>query len=196
MKSICVFCGSSLGKDPAYVEAARETGRILGEKGIRLVYGGANVGLMGTVANACMKAGGEAVGIIPEKLLEYEVSHPKLTELIVVKDMHERKAKMAELSQAFVSLPGGIGTMEETFEMFTWFQLGIQKKPVGILNIKGFYDPLSALLEKMIENDYLSRIHVDMLVMEADPAVLIDRILHTEIKTVSKWYKRDKNLAN
>ena len=150
MKSLCVFCGSSAGRDEAYVETARQLGRLLAERGITLVYGGGAIGLMGACAEACLAAGGKVVGIIPEHLMRMEVGSLDLTELHVVKTMHERKAMMAELSDGFIVLPGGVGTMEEFFEVWTWGQLGIHRKPFGVLNVKGYYDALFSFIATMV----------------------------------------------
>ena len=143
MRAVCVFCGSSTGEDPAYAEAARDLGRLIAGNGLTLVYGGGHVGLMGVVADAALDAGGEVIGVMPKALVDREISHTSLTKLHVVHSMHERKAMMSELSDAFVALPGGNGTLEEFFEVLTWAQLGEHGKPCGLLNVAGYYDPIS-----------------------------------------------------
>ncbi len=148
IQSLCVFCGSRSGTNPAFAEAARATGRLLGERGIRLVYGGGSLGLMGAVADACLAAGGEVIGVIPDFLLGLELGHRGVTRLEVVPDMLARKKRMAELSDAFLSLPGGIGTLDELFEMLTWVRLGVHAKPNGLLNVDGFYDELVAFCHR------------------------------------------------
>ena len=155
MKSVCVYCGASFGADPAYAEAARHVGAALAERGLRVVYGGASVGLMGAVADAALEAGGEVVGVIPQVLVDKEVAHPGLTALHTVGNMHERKAKMAELSDAFVALPGGIGTLEELVEVYTWSYLGIHDKPFGLINTNGYYDGFTAFLDHAVDQQFL-----------------------------------------
>ncbi len=187
MNSICVFCGSNAGSQNAYLESAEKLGTMLAVRNIRLVYGGANVGLMGMVANACMNNGGEVIGVMPRSLVEAEVAHPNLNDLRVVESMHERKALMAKLSDGFISLPGGIGTLEETFEMFTWAQLGIQGKPIGLLNILGFYDKLFEFLQHVVRQDFLMADHLDMLLMDADVQNLLDKLKHFVPQKIEKW---------
>lgn len=152
---VCVFCGSSPGKRPEYLEAARELGSTLAEWGIGLVYGGSSVGSMGVIADAALAAGGEVVGVIPRTLVEREVAHHGLTELHVVESMHDRKALMTQLSDAFVALPGGHGTLDELFEALTWSQLGIHDKPIALLNVAGYWDPLLAMMERASEEGFL-----------------------------------------
>ncbi|MGL5160229.1 MAG: TIGR00730 family Rossman fold protein, partial [Acinetobacter junii] len=147
MNSICVFCGSSLGNDVVYEQITQATGQIIAEQGLTLVYGGGRSGLMGVVANSALEAGGKVIGVIPEALVDRELAHAELSELYVVKDMHERKTKMAELADGFIALPGGAGTLEEIFEQWTWNQLGIHQKPCAFLNINGFYDDLIKMLQ-------------------------------------------------
>ena len=155
MKSVCVYCGASLGADPAYAEAAADLARLLAGRGIGVVYGGARVGLMGILADTALAAGGEVVGVIPQVLVDREVAHPGLTELRTVSSMHERKALMAELSDAFVALPGGIGTLEELIEVYTWSYLGIHDKPFGLINTNGYYDGLAAFLDHAVDQAFL-----------------------------------------
>lgn len=175
MKSICVYCGSSAGIVPGYAEAARELARELVENDIALVYGGGKVGLMGVVADEVMRLGGEVTGIIPQALLEWEVGHHGLTRLHVVKDMHERKAMMAQLSDGFIALPGGIGTLEELFETLTWAQLGLHDKPIGLLNVGGFYDALLVFLEQVVAQGFLKPAQAGLLMQETQAARLLVR---------------------
>jgi len=155
VKSVCVYCGASLGADPAYAEAARQVGAALAARGLRVVYGGASVGLMGMVADSALEAGGDVVGVIPQVLVDKEVAHPGLTELHTVSSMHERKAKMAELSDGFLALPGGIGTLEELVEVYTWSYLGIHDKPFGLINTNGYYDGFTAFLDHAVDQAFL-----------------------------------------
>jgi uncharacterized protein (TIGR00730 family) len=156
LRSICVFCGSSTGRRPAYAAAADEVGRTLAERDIRLVYGGGNVGLMGRVADAARAAGGEVIGVIPRQLADFELAHGGLTDLRIVGSMHERKAMMAELSDGFITLPGGCGTFEEFCEILTWSQLGLNPKPCGIYNVEGYFDPLLAMLDRGVEEGFFT----------------------------------------
>ena len=174
--ALCVYCGSSAGRDPAHAEAARALGREMAARGIRLVYGGGHVGLMGIVADAVLEAGGRVTGVLPEALMHSEVGHDRLTELLVVKDMHERKAQMAALADGFIALPGGIGTLEELFEVWTWLQLGYHEKPVAMLNVLGFYDLLLAFLDTQTDAGFLRNEHRSLLVADSDPSKLLDRI--------------------
>ncbi|WP_417483103.1 TIGR00730 family Rossman fold protein [Maricaulis sp.] len=173
MKSICVYCGSNPGRDPAFVAAAQDVGARLARAGIEIVYGGGQVGLMGELANAAMQAGGRVVGVIPEFLALKEIAHLDLSALYVVQSMHARKAKMAHLSDAFIALPGGIGTMEELFEIWTWGQLGQHRKPVGLLNVNGYYDDLVAFLDKMTAQDFLAGDHRASLMVSDDIEALL-----------------------
>lgn len=187
MNSICVFCGSRPGTDPAYEVAARCLGQALAQANITLVYGGGNVGLMGVVADAALEAGGEVVGVIPEALMRREIGHPGLTKLHVVASMHERKAKMAELSDGFVALPGGTGTLEEFFEVLTWAQLGEHHKPCGLLDFAGYFEPLLAVFDHMVERGFLKEQHRKMLLVEREPAALLERFARYEPPRVAKW---------
>ena len=173
---ICVFCGSSPGRLPAYTESAATLGRLLAERGIGLVYGGATVGTMGVIANAALAAGGDVYGVIPQQLVEREIAHRGLTELYEVADMHQRKAKMAELADAFIALPGGAGTMEELFEVWTWLQIGIHDKPIGLLDVESYYSRLEALLDHMVEEGFVKPQYRAALQVDADPVRLIDRL--------------------
>lgn len=176
MKSICVYCGSSAGASPDYAGAAKLLARVLVDDNISLVYGGGNVGLMGVIADEVLRLGGEATGVIPKALMDKEVGHLGLTRLHIVKDMHERKALMAELSDGFIAMPGGIGTLEELFEVFTWGQLGFHEKPIGLLNAAGFYDGLIAFLDHVVAERFLRREHASLLMHAAEPRALLERM--------------------
>jgi len=193
MNRICVFCGSSLGNYKAFQDAAKNLGKRIAERKIELVYGGANVGLMGCVANTCLENGGSVIGVMPKKLADMEVAHEGLTRLMIVETMHERKALMNELSDGFISLPGGVGTLEETFEMFTWLQLGLHLKPMGMLNISGFYDDLHKLLLRMVNQKFLLEQHFEMLLMDSDIEVLLSRLLQYKPVKLDKWFDRKEN---
>ena len=188
VKSLCVYCGSNVGSTPVYANIAAGVGRSLAEAGIRVVYGGGRVGLMGIVADAAIAAGGEVVGVIPAALDRREVAHMGLTELHIVRTMHERKALMAELSDAFVTLPGGLGTLEELFETLTWSQLGIHRKPVGLINVDGFFDPLLAMLDQFVTRGFLRQEHRALL-LEADTlAAIMAQIASWTPPQVEKWF--------
>jgi uncharacterized protein (TIGR00730 family) len=187
LRRICVFCGSSSGTRQAYQAAAQVLGRLLCQRGIELVYGGGNVGLMGTLANACLNEGGRVIGVIPQALADKELAHMGLTELRVVNSMHERKSVMADLSDAFVSLPGGFGTWEEFLEVLTWSQLGIQRKACAVLNVDGYYDPLLAMADKAVSEGFLRNVHRDMLLSDTDPERLLDRLSKYPVPDVDKW---------
>ncbi|MBB6673112.1 LOG family protein [Cohnella nanjingensis] len=191
MKHVAVFCGSSDGASDVYRAEARLLGAELASRGMTLVYGGASVGLMGAVADAVLEAGGRAVGVLPRFLQSREIAHKGLSELILVDTMHERKAKMAELSDGFIVLPGGPGTMEEFFEIYTWAQLGLHRKPCGILNVNGYYDPLVALFDHMAEERFLQDKHRGLALVDADASDLLDRCLAYEPPTV-KTYLTEK----
>jgi uncharacterized protein (TIGR00730 family) len=189
MRSVCVFCGSSAGNRGAYAAAARAVGRTIAEKGLRLVYGGAMVGLMGELADSALAAGGEVTGVIPVALVEREIAHEGLTETHHVKSMHERKAIMADLSDAFLALPGGVGTLEELFEIWTWAQLGHHRKPVGILNVEGYFDPLLAFVDRQCSEGFMRGEHREMLVVESDPERILERFSDYQAPSVAKWIK-------
>jgi uncharacterized protein (TIGR00730 family) len=176
LRRICVFCGSSPGENSIYEQAAQSMGRLLCRRGIELVYGGGNVGLMGALANACLEAGGHVIGVIPQSLVDQEVAHGGLTELRVVASMHERKFLMAELSDAFIALPGGYGTWEELFEMLTWSQLKIHRKICAILNVNGYYDPLLKMADKAVGEGFLRASNRAILLADTDPERLVDRV--------------------
>ncbi len=184
---ICVYAGSSVGARPEYRDAAHNLGTLLGEEGIGLVYGGGNIGLMGVTADAALAKGGEVIGVITEQLNGHGLGHAKLTDLLIVPSMHDRKAKMAELSDAFIALPGGIGTFEEMFEAWTWAQLGIHAKPVGCLNAAGFYDKLAQFLDHAVDERFLKSAHRDTLAIEPDPRVLVTKLRTMPVPYVPKW---------
>lgn len=179
MKSIAVYCGANPGFDPAYGSAARALGTLLAARDITLVYGGGHVGLMGTIADAVLEAGGRVTGVIPQQLVDRELAHPALTELFVVNNMHERKAKMAALSDGFIAIPGGMGTLEELFEMLTWSQLGIHAKPIGALNVGGFYDQLLQFLAHAGAQGFIRPDHQHLLMVEREPEALLARLFKT-----------------
>ena len=190
MSSICVYCGSSPGNDPAFLPAAREVGMLIAKRGHTLVYGGGNVGLMGVVADAVLAAGGRAVGVIPDHLVRKEVGHNGLTEQHVVATMHERKAKMAALADGFLALPGGVGTLEEIIEVFVWMQLGLHAKPCALLNVNGFYDPLVKFLEHMTESRFLRPKQLSQLIVAREPSEALDRLQSFSPTTMEKWIDR------
>ena len=176
MKAIAVYCGASPGVSDVYAEAARAMGRALVARGLALVYGGGNVGLMGVIADEVLRLGGQVYGVIPHALMEREVGHAGLTELFVVADMHERKAMMARLADGFIALPGGLGTLEELFEMLTWSQLGIHAKPVGVLNVAGFYDALIGFVAHARAQGFVRAQHAALMMVEPTPDALLDRL--------------------
>lgn len=187
MQRVCVFCGSSAGSNPAYAEAARAMGRTLVARGLSLVYGGGHVGLMGIVADAVLEAGGEAIGVIPHALNAREIAHQRLTRLHVVDSMHERKAMMAELSDAFIAMPGGFGTYEEFFEAVTWTQLGVHRKPCGLLNVAGFYDPIIQFIDHAVAEQFIRPPHRAAILVDADPGRLLDSLSQVVLPDVPKW---------
>ena len=193
-KRLCVFCGSAKGRRPEYAETAVATGRLLAERGIGLVYGGGNIGLMGLVADSCLEAGGEVTGVIPEALMKKEVGHLDLTHLEVVDSMHTRKARMAELSDGFIALPGGFGTFEELCEVLTWGQLGFHGKPVGLVNVANYFGPLIELCDRAVVEGFMRTEHRGLL-QDADTpeAVLVAMASHTPVK-LEKWIKELKQL--
>ena len=191
MKRICVFCGSSTGIRPAYADAARRTGSALVRRGIGLVYGGGCVGLMGTIADAVIDGSGEVIGIIPEALVDRELAHREVTELIIVRSMHERKAKMAEMSDAFIALPGGYGTFEEFCEIITWAQLGLHRKPCGVLNVEGYYDPLLSLFDRAVDEGFVHAANRLLVIQETDPDRLLDMVMNYVPPRMEKWIGRD-----
>jgi hypothetical protein len=190
LKRICVFCGSSSGTLEIYAHAAREVGRLLAGRDIELVYGGGKVGLMGAVADACLEAGGRAIGVIPQLLVDKEVAHAGLTELRIVQTMHERKALMADLADAFLALPGGYGTWDELCEVLTWSQIGIQRKASAILNVNGYYDPLLAMADRAVSEGFLRDVHRELLLTDTEAARLLDRLESYVSPVVDKWMGR------
>lgn len=187
VRSVCVFCGASMGANPAYREAAVALGQAIARRGLTLVYGGGAVGLMGVVADAAMAAGGEVIGIIPQSLLDAEVGHKGLTRLEVVDGMHARKARMAELSDAFIALPGGLGTLEELFEVWTWGHLGYHAKPLGLLDVNGFYDKLGGFLDHIVEEGFVRPQHRAMLLLGQQPDELLDGMDSFVAPVAPKW---------
>jgi uncharacterized protein (TIGR00730 family) len=192
MKSVCVFCGSNPGNDQVYAAGATAMGVEIVKRGLTLVYGGGAVGLMGVVANAALEAGGRVHGVIPRALRQKEIGHNGLTELEVVDTMHTRKARMAELSDGFIAMPGGIGTFEELFEVWTWGQLGIHTKPLGFLNIGGFYDPLAVFLDNTVEAGFLKQSHRAMAMTDTEPATLLDRMEQYVPSATFKWVEKEE----
>ena len=192
MTRICVFSGSNLGRHDQYRTSAAELGALLAERQIGLVYGGAAVGLMGAVADSVLAAGGDVIGVIPRALAEREVAHTGLPDLRIVDSMHERKALMAELSDAFIALPGGIGTLEELFEVWTWTQLGAHAKPCGLLNTLHFYDGLLAFLDHVVDEAFLKPVHRQMLHSSKSPTDLLNGLLEYQVPTETKWIGRDE----
>ena len=191
LRSLCVFCASSAGRDPAFAEAARSFGALLAAEGITLVYGGGHVGLMGVLADAVLGAGGRVVGVIPRALWDREVGHRGTTEMHIVETMHERKAMMASLADAFVALPGGLGTLEEIFEVWTWGQLGIHGKPCGFLDVAGYYAPLEAMLDHAVEQRFLRVETRAMLVRDDSLDALLERFADWSPPGLPKWLDRD-----
>jgi uncharacterized protein (TIGR00730 family) len=192
MKRVCVFCGSNAGARPEYAATARELGTLLAQRGIGLVYGGAHVGLMGIVADAALAAGGEVIGVIPDSLVRKEIAHRSLSDLQIVGSMHERKARLAELGDGFLALPGGCGTFEEFFEIVTWAQLGMHSKPIGLLNVAGFYDALLSLLEHSIAEKFIRAEHRGLVLDDDDPARLLDRMTAYVPTIRPKWIDKDE----
>lgn len=190
LKAVCVYCGSSPGLKPEYSRVACAFGAFLAGQGIVTVYGGGNVGLMGAVADGALSVNGQVVGVIPRALMEKELAHAGLTELIVVESMHERKLEMARRADAFVALPGGIGTLEEIFEVFTWTQLGFHLKPCAFLNVAGFYTPLIAFLEQVVAQGFLKTEHLSSVVVDDDMARLVTRLAAYEHVDYAKWSGR------
>jgi uncharacterized protein (TIGR00730 family) len=183
--NICIYCGSAIGRKAAYTELAREVGKVLARRGIGVVYGGGRVGLMGVVADAVLDGGGQVIGVIPEPLATKEIAHDGLTELHIVADMHERKAMMARRSIAFLTLPGGIGTFEEFFETLTWAALGLHEKPLGILNVAGYFDPLLAMLDHGITEKFVRPHHLKRLIISTEPEAIVHELMASAPSTIS-----------
>lgn len=184
---IAVFCGSSSGRRPEFLQAATVLGQLLAQQGIGIVYGGASVGLMGAVATAARQAGGEVIGVLPQSLMDRELAHTGLSELHIVETMHERKAKMSELADAFLALPGGIGTFEELFEVWTWGVLGYHRKPCALLNVAGFYDGLVSFLDHVVEDEFLKPVYRNMLLVDESPEALLKALLEYVPPAAPKW---------
>ena len=190
MRRVCVFAGSSSGAHAEYAEAARQLGHTLGERRIGVVYGGACVGLMGVMADAALAAGTDVTGVIPSALVAKEIAHRGLTDLRIVTSMHERKALMADLSDAFIALPGGWGTLEEFFEVLTWGQLGLHRKPCGLLNVRGYFDRLLSFLDHTVEHGFVRREFRSMIAVSPSPAALLDALASHQPPAVEKWIDR------
>jgi len=191
IRSICIYCGSNPGTRPEFIEQAQRFARMLAKRGIRIVYGGASIGIMGAIADAALAEGGTVIGVIPQSLVDREVAHDGLTQLIVTSSMHERKARMADLSDAFVALPGGIGTLEEIFEIWTWSQLGLHEKPCGLLNIGGYYDSLARFLDETVVNGFLGPGHRSMLLTADTGEGVLSAFEAYEPPSVVKWVERE-----
>ncbi len=192
ISSLCVYCGASTGNRNEYSQAARSFGELLASRQIRLIYGGGNVGLMGIVADAALAAGGQVTGVIPTALASKELAHQGLSELIEVDSMHERKLRMANLADAFVALPGGIGTLEELFEVYTWQQLGFHRKPIGLLDVAGYYRPLLDFLDQMAGRQFLRPEHRQLLLSASEPQALLDQLCSHIPEVSDDWYQRSK----
>lgn len=195
MDSVCVFCGSRPGNNPAYIAAARQTGAAIAERGWRLVYGGGQIGIMGAVADAALAAGGEVIGVIPRALMVKEIPHPGVTRMHVVTSMHRRKALMSSLSDGFLTLPGGFGTLEEFFETLTWAQLGLQPKPCALLNVEGFWDPMLMMLQNFVEEGFVSPDHLELVLSGHVPNTLLDRMAAYEPPPEVRVPQGDPELA-
>jgi len=193
IRRVCVFCGSSAGTVTAHRDAAIELGNALLRSGKGLVYGGGSVGLMGILADTLLQGGGEVIGVIPEMLAVKELLHPRVSPMHIVPSMHARKALMAELCDAFIALPGGYGTFEELLEAITWSQLGIHRKPIGILNVSGFYTPLVNMIDHAILEGFIKPDHRDLVVVEENPAALLTRLATHQIPTVHKWIRAEES---
>ena len=192
MKRICVFCGSSLGARTEYSEAAITLGGLLARRNIGLIYGGGNVGLMGVIANAVLDAGGQVIGVIPHSLAQREIEHRGLTELHVVDSMHTRKAMMADLADAFIAMPCGVGTFEELFEAITWTQLGLHRKPCGLLNVAGFYTPLAAFIDQAVTEGFIKPVHRESIIVDDDAERLLDTLAAVKLPDVPKWIRPEE----
>ena len=189
---VCVFCGSNTGRSEVYMKEGKAFGALIAKKGMGVVYGGARDGLMGAVANGALEAGGEVIGVLPRQLFDLEQAHEGLTDLRIVDSMHERKQIMHDLSSSFVSLPGGIGTMEEMFEVWTWTQLGVHRKPLAIYNLNGFYDALETFLDVMVKEGFVKDVHRSMTITGRDPEALLDELINYEPPLVHKWLKPEE----
>ena len=192
MKRICVFCGSNKGAKPAYIEAAKSLGKVLVKKNIGLIYGGGKVGLMGVIADEVLASGGEVIGVIPQSLVNREVAHQNVTQMHIVNSMHERKALMADLSDGFMALPGGMGTLDEFCEILTWAQLGIHQKPCGILNVENYFTPLLAMFDHAMREGFLRDTHRALVIEATEPETLLDLLAKHQPQHVEKWLDREK----
>jgi len=192
MESLCVFCGSASGGRPAYEQAAREVGKELAQRKIRLIYGGGKVGMMGALAEGCLSAGGEVVGVIPGALVNREMAHHGINDLIIVESMHERKARMSDLADGFLTLPGGFGTFEEMFEVLTWAQLGFHPKPCGLLNIEGYFDPLLTMLDHAVSEGFLKLENRELLVTASQADLVIECLKNFVVDKKNRWIDRSE----
>lgn len=188
-KNICVYCGASFGNDPAYVDVAKQLGAEIAAQGRSLVYGGGAKGLMGIVADEVLKAGGEVIGVIPDRLVQAETAHKGITDLRIVPDMHVRKSTMIELADGFIALPGGIGTLEELFEVWTWSQIGYHSKPVGVLNVNGFYEPMKAFLQHIVDEGFVRQSYLDTLIISKDPTDILNQFDNYMPHNLDRWAK-------
>jgi uncharacterized protein (TIGR00730 family) len=193
MQAVCLYLGSSPGARPEYEAVVRQLATLIARRGMTLVYGGGNVGLMGIAANAALEAGGKVIGIIPADIADKEVGHVGVTELQVVDSMHERKMRMAKLADGIIALPGGLGTLEELFEMLTWSQLGFHNKPIGLVNVAGYYDLLLSFLDHMVGERFVKQIHRDLLLTDDNPASLLDTMMAWQPTTANKWLDLDRS---
>jgi len=193
MRSICVFCGSSTGKNEVYKSAAKDLGKFLAEKNITLVYGGGNIGLMGAIANSVLEKNGKVIGVIPQSLQDKELAHEGVTKMYVVKSMHERKALMAQISDAFIAMPGGFGTLDELFESLTWNQLEIMNKPIAVYNINGYFDHLIALLKQGVTENFLRKEHLKNIIVASEPDKILQKLKRFKPAIADKWIEDLKN---
>lgn len=187
LESVAVYLGSSEGNSPIYVEAAKQVGEVIAKSGKRLVYGGSNVGCMAALANGALAYNGEVMGVVPQKLVDNNIQHPDLDKLFVVQGMHERKAKMMDLADGFIALPGGVGTMEELFEAISWSQVGYHAKPIGILNVNNYYQPLLDFIDSSVAHGFMQQQYREMLLVETDPQTLLDKMDRYKPVAVAKW---------
>ncbi|MES2418570.1 MAG: TIGR00730 family Rossman fold protein [Bacteroidota bacterium] len=194
MKSLCVYCGSNYNGDPALLEVVKTLTHAMVKQEIKLIFGGGSVGVMGLMADHILAEGGEAIGVIPQFLMDKEVGHLGLTEMIITENMHQRKQKMADLSDGFLILPGGFGTLEEFFEVLTWLQLGLHAKPIGVLNVNGFYDPLFVQMDMMVKHRFLKPVNRDLVINEKDPEIIITKMQNFTAAPDDVWF-RDRNLS-
>lgn len=194
MKSLCVYCGSNFNGDPVLKKAIEDLAETMASQDITLVFGGGSVGVMGVIANEILKRNGKAIGVIPQFLMDKEVGHTGLTEMVITENMHQRKQKMADLADGFVILPGGFGTLEELFEVLTWLQLGLHGKPIGVLNVNGFYDPLFKQMDIMVEHRFLKQTNRDLVFNETDATILVEKMKNFKAAPDEVWFK-DRNLT-